>query len=101
LSENRFDEASTDFSQGTLTLKQEFGDSFRMNAMYGETKSDYENPIQNTLLMQASNQRFTYDYRGYEPTLTFGDSAYDKASWVATAVRQRPQSTLNESEAAK
>src|SRR5690606_7682293 len=39
LSENRFDEASTDFSQGTLTLKQEFGDSFRMNAMYGETKS--------------------------------------------------------------
>jgi iron complex outermembrane receptor protein len=101
LSENRFDKASTDFSQGTITLKQDLGDSFRINAMYGETKSDYSNPIQNTLLMQASNQRFTYDYRDYEPTLTFGDAAYDKASWVATAVRQRPQSTLNESEAAK
>ena len=101
LSENRFDEASTDFSQGTLNVKQEFGESFRVNAMYGETKSDYDNPIQNTLLMQASNQRFTYDYRGYTPTLTFGDAAYEKASWVATAVRQRPQSTLNESEAAK
>lgn len=101
LSENRFDAASTDFSQGTLTVKQDIGDSFRINAMYGETKSDYSNPIQNTLLMQASNQRFTYDYRDYEPTLTFGDAAYLPASWVATAVRQRPQSTLNESEAAK
>ena len=101
LSENRFDKASTDFSQGTLTVKQDIGESFRINAMYGETKSDYNNPIQNTVLMQASNQRFTYDYSDYEPTLTFGDGAYKTASWVATAVRQRPQSTLNESEAAK
>lgn len=102
LSENRFDEMSTDFGQSTLTLKQDFGDSFRMNAMYGKTKSDYDNPIQNTLLMQAANQRFTYDYRDYDsPQLTFGDTAYNKASWVATAVRQRPQSTLNESDAIK
>lgn len=102
LSENRFDEASTDFSQGTINLKQDFGDRFRMTAMYGKTKSAYDNPIQNTLLMQATNQRFTYDYRDYnDPMLTFGDAAYDKATWVATGVRQRPQSTLNESDAAR
>ncbi|WP_244904568.1 TonB-dependent receptor [Cellvibrio mixtus] len=102
LSENRYDEATTDFAQTTVTLKQELGESFRVNAMIGKTKSDYDNPIQNTLLMQANNQRFTYDYRDYDnPVLTFGDSAYNKSSWTATAVRQRPQSTLNESEAAK
>lgn len=102
LSENRFDEASTDFSQGTITLKQDLGDSFRMNATIGTTKSDYDNPIQNTLLMQANNQRFTYDYRDYEdPQLIFGDAAYNKASWAATGVRQRPQATINESDAAK
>ena len=101
LSENRYDEMSTDFSQTTLSLKQEFTESFRLNAMIGTTKSDYDNPIQNTILMQANNQRFTYDYRDYEdPMLTFGAGAYNKASWTATGVRQRPQTTLNENDAA-
>ncbi len=100
LSENRFDEMSTDFSQGTITLKQDFSEKFRLNAMVGSTKSDYDNPIQNTLLMQANNQRFTYDYRDYDsPLLTFGTAAYDKASWTATGVRQRPQTTVNKNDA--
>ncbi len=100
ISENRYDEMSTDFSQGTLTLKQDFTDSFRLKAMYGKTRSDFSNPIQNTLMMQADNQSFTYDYRNYsKPVLTFGDGAYTAASWNAGAVRQRPQGTLNESEA--
>jgi iron complex outermembrane recepter protein len=97
ISENRFDEMSTDFTQNTLKLKQDFTDSFRMNAMYGKTKSDFDNPIQNTLMMQAENQSFTYDYRNYSsPVLTFGAGAYDAASWKAGAVRQ---ATVNESEA--
>ncbi len=101
LSENRYDEMSTDFSQGTITLKQDFTDTFRLKAMLGSTKSDYDNPIQNTLLMQANNQRFTYDYRDYSnPVLTFGAAAYNKASWTATGVRQRPQTTVNENDAA-
>jgi iron complex outermembrane receptor protein len=101
LSENRYDEMSTDFSQTTLSLKQDFTDRFRLKAMVGTTKSDYDNPIQNTLLMQANNQRFTYDYRNYDsPLLTFGDEAYDKSSWAVTGVRQRPQATINENDAA-
>lgn len=100
LSENRYDEMSTDFSQTTISLKQDFTDSFRLKAMIGTTKSDYDNPIQNTLLMQASNQTFTYDYRDYDdPLLTFGAGAYSKGSWVATGVRQRPQTTVNENDA--
>jgi len=99
ISENRYDEMSTDFSQGTITLKQDFTDAFRLHAMIGKTRSDFDNPIQNTLMMQADNQTFTYDFRNYEkPVMTFGDAAYDAASWKAGAMRQRPQATLNESQ---
>jgi len=102
LSENRYDEMSTDFSQVTLSLKQDFSERFRLKAMIGTTKSDYDNPIQNTLLMQADNQRFTYDYSDYSsPVLTFGDASYNKAAWTATGVRQRPQTTVNENDSAQ
>ncbi|WP_039917965.1 TonB-dependent receptor [Cellvibrio mixtus] len=101
LSENRFDDMSTDFSQGTITLKQDFTDSFRMKALVGTTKSDYDNPIQNTVIMEANNQRFTYDYRDYDnPKLIFDETAYAKTSWKTNGVRQRPQSTVNENDAA-
>jgi iron complex outermembrane recepter protein len=100
LSESRFDKMSTDFAQTTISLKQDFTDSFRMKAMIGKTKSDYDNPIQNTVLMGAENQSFSYDMSDYDnPSFTFADTAYDKATWVAREVRQRPQTTLNENEA--
>jgi len=99
ISENRYDEMSTDFSQGTITLKQDFTDAFRLHAMVGKTRSDFDNPIQNTVMMQADNQSFIYDFRDYDkPVMTFGDGAYDPASWKAGAMRQRPQATLNESQ---
>jgi iron complex outermembrane recepter protein len=100
ISENRYDEMSTDFSQGTLTLKQEITEKLKLKAMVGTTKSDFDNPIQNTLMMQANGQDFTYDYRDYDnPVLTFGDAAYTATPWAAGAVRQRPQATVNESSA--
>ncbi len=96
LSENRFDEMNNDFSQVTLTLKQEVSERLRLNFLWGTAESDYDNPIQNTVLMQANNQNFGFDYRnGRDAQLTFGEAAYDPASWVATGVRQRPQSTKN------
>ena len=99
-SENRFDDMSTDFSQTTVSLKQDFTDTFRMKAMIGTTKSDYDNPIQNTVIMIKNGQDFTYDYRDYDnPVLTFGDTAYEKAGWATSSIRQRPQSTLNENDA--
>lgn len=98
--ENRYDEMTTDFSQATVSLKQDFTDSFRMKAMVGTTKSDYDNPIQNTVIMIANNQSFTFDYRDYDsPALTFGDTAYTKAPWTAFSVRQRPQATVNQNDA--
>ncbi|HSC68335.1 MAG TPA: TonB-dependent receptor [Cellvibrio sp.] len=99
-SENRFDDMSTDFAQTTVTLKQDFTDTFRAKAMIGTTKSNYENPIQNTVIMIKNGQDFTYDYRDYDnPVLTFGNTAYEKAGWTTSSIRNRPQTTVNENNA--
>ncbi len=63
LAENRYDKMSTDFSQVTLSGKHDFTDSFRINGLVGSSKSDFNNPIQNTVIMQANGQDFTWDYR--------------------------------------
>lgn len=99
-SDNRYDEMSTDFLQTTISLKQDITDSLRVKAMVGTTESDFDNPIQNTVVMIANGQNFTYDYRTSDnPVLTFGQGAYDKASWVTSSIRQRPQATLNQNDA--
>jgi iron complex outermembrane recepter protein len=100
LSEARYDEFTTDFSQTTLTLKQEFTERLRLNAMIGTTTSDYDNPIQNTVIMRAANQTLTFDYTGYDNAdLTFGSDAYVKSSWATESIRQRPQTTQNQNDA--
>ena len=100
-SENRFDDMTTDFLQTTVTLKQDITESLRAKVMVGTTESDYDNPIQNTVIMIANGQDFTFDYRDYDsPVLTFGSGAYSKSSWVTSSIRQRPQSTLNKNDAA-
>jgi len=106
ITENRYDELNTEFVQYTLSGKHEFSDSFRIDAMLGHSKSDFTNPIQNTLMMLANGIDFTYDYRnGGTGLLTFGNSAYIPNSWgnptsptdqTYAAVRNRPQSSLNE-----
>jgi iron complex outermembrane recepter protein len=100
-SENRFDDMTTDFSQITVTLKQDLTDNLRAKAMIGTTESDYDNPIQNTVIMIANGQDFTFDYRDYDsPVLTFGNGAYSKSSWETFSIRQRPQATLNQNDSA-
>lgn len=99
LAENRYDKMSTDFSQVTLNAKHDFTDSFRINGLLGKSKSDFDNPIQNTVIMQANNQAFTWDYRnGNKSPLDFSEASAltDSTAWSINSVRQRPQSTLNE-----
>ncbi|MES2822977.1 MAG: TonB-dependent receptor [Pseudomonadota bacterium] len=97
LAESRQDELTTDFSMYTLSAKHDFTDSFRINGLIGTSESDFQNPIQNTIIMQANNQNLTWDYRGSneDAYLTFGDGAYDKANWAINSVRQRPQAMVN------
>lgn len=111
ITENRYDELNTEFVQYTLSGKHEFSDRFRVDAMAGHSESDFTNPIQNTLMMLADGMDFTYDYRnGGAGNLIFGDAAYDSSSWgnpasatdqTYAAVRNRPQSSLNEYDTAQ
>jgi iron complex outermembrane recepter protein len=95
LAESRQDEMTTDFSQYTLSAKHDFTDSFRVSSLVGTSKSDFDNPIQNTIIMQADNQDFIWDYRNGDGRLTFGDKAFNKSNWSINSVRQRPQGTEN------
>ncbi|HCS63334.1 MAG TPA: TonB-dependent receptor [Cellvibrio sp.] len=111
ITENRYDELNTEFVQYTLSGKHEFSDRFRIDAMLGHSESDFTNPIQNTLMMLANGVDFTYDYRkGGTGVLTFGDTAYSASTWgnptsatdqTYAAVRNRPQSSLNEYDTAQ
>ncbi len=97
LSESRQDEMTTDFYQYTLTGKHSFSDAFRVKAMVGTSKSDFQNPIQNTVIMQADNQELTWDYRGgnADTSLVVGSAAGVPTNWSVSSVRQRPQGTVN------
>ena len=96
--ENRFDELSTTFTQVTLSASHEFSDRFRLNALLGTSKSEFENPIQNTLIARANGVGMTWDYRGdsADTLLTWGDGAYQESNYELTGIRQRPQGTNNE-----
>lgn len=97
LAENRYDEMETDFHQVTLNVKQEFTDKFKGNLTVGSVKSEFENPLQNTAIMQADGMDFSYDFRdGKKGNFVFGDAAYNASSWVLTEMRQRPQASTNE-----
>ncbi len=95
LAESRQDEMTTDYSMYTLSAKHEFSDRFRVDAMVGKSKSDFQNPIQNTIIMQANNQDLTWDYRNGDGRITFGAGAFNPVSWTINSVRQRPQATEN------
>ncbi|BCD98622.1 TonB-dependent receptor [Marinagarivorans cellulosilyticus] len=96
--ENRFDELSTTFTQFLLSGSHEFSDRFRLNALLGTSKSEFENPIQNTLIARANGVGMTWDYRGdsADTLLTWGDGAYQESNYELTGIRQRPQGTNNE-----
>src|SRR5690606_40867662 len=63
-SENRYDELSTEFTQVTLSAKHEFTDSFRIHGMVGNVVSEFDNPIQTTIVAEKRGLDFAYDYRG-------------------------------------
>jgi iron complex outermembrane receptor protein len=99
-SENRFDKLSTDYDQKTLSLEQEITDALRLQFMIGEAESDHNNPVQTTLLFDATDiDGYSYDFRGrYSrlPLITYGDTDLtDPSIWNLTQIRLRPQTALN------
>lgn len=96
--ENRLDEMSTEFTQITLTGSHEFTDSFRGKFLLGMSESEYDNPVQTTLIAEKSGLDFGYDYSGSYRTnalLKFDPEVENLNGWTTNSVRMRPMATEN------
>lgn len=97
--ESRYDELKTQFQQYTATLNQEFGDRARMNVIAGYSKSDFSNPIQTTIALDALNvQGYSFDFTGSRnPTFNYGNlDVANAGSFVLGEIRLRPQYVTND-----
>lgn len=96
--ENRYDELSTEFTQVNLNFSQDFGDRTRLSGMVGRSESNFENPIQTTIIARKQGIDFSYDYSGAnrtDPVLTYGNEVGDVNGWENGGIRLRPITTDN------
>lgn len=96
--ELRYDELSTEFLQFTLSGQHQFTDNLKLDVMAGRANSEFDNPIQTTVVMQKGGQDFSYDYRGgkrQNPELLFGAGVFDPNGWTTNSVRLRPLGAEN------
>jgi TonB-dependent receptor len=96
--ESRFDTLHTRFKQLTATINHEFNDRLKMNLLAGYSRSDFANPIQTTVALDAPNiQGYSYDYsNGRFPTLNYGNlDVTNPNSWTLGEIRLRPQYVTN------
>lgn len=102
----RYDELKTDFYQLTGTLEQKFGDSLRFEGIVGYSRSEFRNPVQTTVTLDAANTNgFFYDFSTRFPTIRPGVDITNPATFAFTngtsEVRIRPQSVDNSFTTAK
>lgn len=98
VTEHRIDELTTEFMQFTLNVDHEFSDTLRGNLLLGHARSEFDVPIQTTIVGEKSIDRFTYDYRGDRrrgPLLEFHGAAGDTSDWELASIRLRPQTVDN------
>jgi iron complex outermembrane receptor protein len=98
-SEGRYDEQSTEFTQLTAALEHGFSDSVQMNLLLGMSQSEYDNPIQTTVIADKFNvQGYSWDYRGNDrlPSFDYGNlDPTDPTGWSLAEIRLRPQYVEN------
>jgi len=113
-SESRFDELSTTFTQPTLTLEQDIGDSLKLTARVGRATSKFSNPIQTTTTLDAANVNgYEIDFRANDraPSITYPFSPTDPngplkilgvpvgsssiTNFTPSEIRIRPQGATN------
>ncbi|MDH5834282.1 TonB-dependent receptor [Luteimonas kalidii] len=99
-SEGRYDEQTTDFLQWGWTLKHRFSDSVVLDALVGSSRSEYDNPVQTTIIMDKFDvDGYSWDYRGNSRLPAFDYGALDPLDpngWTLAEVRLRPQFARNE-----
>lgn len=96
----RYDRLVTDFYQLTGTLDQKIGETFKFGAIIGYSRSEFRNPIQTTVTLDAANTNgFYYDFSTRFPTIRPGVDVTSIANFAFTngtsEVRIRPQTVDN------
>ena len=97
-SESRFDKATTTFTQLGLSFDHKFSDDFSMSGLFGRSKSDYDKPIETTIIMDKLDvDGYSWDYRGNSrlPVINYGVSPTDPNGWTLAEVRVRPSRVVN------
>ncbi|MBN8262564.1 MAG: TonB-dependent receptor [Xanthomonadales bacterium] len=96
--ENRHDEWTTKFTQLSLDGEHRFSDTFRLTGKVGTSKSDHDNPVQATVMMDKLDvDNYSYDYRD-DPNLPKFDYGFDPtnpAGFDFSVVRLRENYVTN------
>jgi iron complex outermembrane receptor protein len=105
-SQSRFDELKTDFYQVTASLDHQFSDRLKIGGMGGYSSSEFSNPVQTTVTIDAINTgNFKYDFSTRFPTIAPGVDVSNPATFGfingTSEVRVRPQTVSNSFTTAK
>ena len=96
--ENRRDELKTEFKQLTGTLYQDLGDTLKFELFGGISKSDFNNPVQTTVIADRIDvDGYSFDFRdNYKlPAIDYGFDVTDPNNFTVTELRDRPNSVVN------
>ncbi|MGN6818432.1 MAG: TonB-dependent receptor [Sphingomonas sp.] len=99
-SQARYDKLVTDFYQITGSIDQKIGESLKLGAIVGYSRSEFRNPIQTTVTIDAANtSNFYYDFSTRFPTIRPGVDVTNPATFSfingTSEVRIRPQTVDN------
>jgi len=97
-SENRHDEWTTTFRQVSLDGEHRFSDTFRMTGKIGTSKSDHDNPVQATVMMDRYGVNgYSYDYRDNPnmPVFNYGFDPTTTSGWNLSVIRLRENYVTN------
>lgn len=97
--ESRFDKLETKFQQYTANLHQDLGEHARFDLLGGYSRSQFSNPIQTTITLDANNvQGYSFDFTdGRMPTLGYGNlNVTNPNAFTLSEIRLRPQYVDND-----
>ena len=99
-SQSRYDVLKTEFYQVTGSVDHRFTDRLKVFAMAGHASSEFTNPIQTTVTIDAINTgNFQYDFSTRFPNIQPGVDVANPATWSfvngTSEVRIRPQTVSN------
>ncbi|WP_336966426.1 TonB-dependent receptor [Sphingobium aquiterrae] len=97
--ENRNDRSKTKFRQISADIEQKLGERLTFTGFAGYSKSDFNNPIQNTVILDSYNSDgYSYDYTNpRSPVFDFGSTdVSNPGNWTLAQLRLRGARATNE-----